>query len=91
MDRIAGARRGGSRTETDGPLPTLRTLGGHVVWVVCNGCQHAIEPDQRVLIAGGRGDVPVVNLRFRCGACGSRNTSVIVSGSRIGRRESFRS
>lgn len=39
------------------------------------------------LIAAGRGDAPVTELRFRCGACGSRTTSVIVSGSRTGRRD----
>jgi hypothetical protein len=87
MDRVDRPGRGGSRTETDGPLPTLRTLGGHVLWIVCNGCQHAVEADQPMLIAAGRGDVPVVDLRFRCSACGSRNTGAIVSGSRIGGRE----
>ena len=54
--------------------------------MTCNGCQHAVEADQPALIAAGRGDVPVVDLRFRCGACGSRNTGVIVSGSRTGRQ-----
>jgi len=68
-------------------LPTLRTLGGHVLHVICNGCQHSVKADQPALIAAGRGDVPVIELRFRCGACGSRNTSVIVSGSRIGPRD----
>ena len=87
MDRAVRAGRGGSRTETDGPLPTLRTLGGHVLWIVCNGCQHAVEADQPVLMAAGRGGVPVVDLRFRCGACSSRNTSIVVSSSRIGQRE----
>jgi hypothetical protein len=50
--------------------PALHTLGGHVLWVICIGCQHAIEADQAALIAAGRGDVPVTELRFRCGACG---------------------
>ncbi len=64
-----------------------RTPGTHVPHKICNGCQHAIEADQPALIAAERGDVPVVDLRFRCGACGSRNTSVIVSNSRTGRRD----
>ena len=68
-------------------LPTLRTLGGHVLVVICNGCQHAAEADQAALIAAGRGDVPVIELRFRCGACGSRNCSVVVSGARISRQD----
>ena len=68
-------------------LPTIRTLAGHVLSVICNACQHAMDADQPALIAAGRGDVSVIELRFRCGACGSRNTSIVVSGSRIGRRE----
>jgi len=35
-----------------------------------------------VLIAGGRGDVPLVELCFRYGACGSRNTSIVLSGGK---------
>jgi hypothetical protein len=54
---------------------------------VCNGCQHAVEADQPALIAAGWGDVPLVDLRFRCGACGFRNTSVVVSGSRVRRQD----
>ncbi len=68
-------------------LPTIRTLAGHVLSVICNACQHAVEAGQEAQIAAGRGDVPVIELRFRCGACGSRNCSVVVSGSRIGRRD----
>jgi hypothetical protein len=45
-------------------------LGDHVLWVSRNTCQHAIEADQPALIAAGRGDVPVTELRFRCGVCG---------------------
>jgi hypothetical protein len=48
--------------------PTLRTLGGHVLWIVCNAWQHAVEADQPALIAAGRGEVPVTDLRFRCGS-----------------------
>ena len=50
--------------------PTLRTLGGHVLWVICNACQHAVEADQPALIAAGRGDAPLVDLRFWCGGTG---------------------
>jgi hypothetical protein len=35
----------------------MRTLGGHILWIVCNGCQHAVEADQMALIAAGWGDV----------------------------------
>jgi len=34
--------------------PALRTLGGHVLWVICNTCQHAVEADQPALIVGFR-------------------------------------
>jgi hypothetical protein len=55
--------------------------------VIYNACQHAVEAAQPALITAGRGDVPMTELRFRCSAYGSRNTSVIVSGSRTGRRD----
>ena len=32
----------------------------------------------------GKGDVPVVKLRFRCENCGSRLTDCVVSGSHLG-------
>ena len=80
----AAARSGGVLTPG---LPTVRTLAGHDLAVMCNACQRAVEADQPALIAAGRGDVPVVELRFRCGACGSCNCSVVVSASRIGRRD----
>lgn len=54
----------------------LRMLGGHVPWLSWNGCQHAVEADQPAMIAAERGDVRVTDLWFRCGACGSQNTSL---------------
>jgi len=62
----------------------LRTLGGHVLWLICSGCQHAVEADQPAMIAAERGDVRVIDLPFRCGACGSHNMSIVMSGSLTG-------
>ncbi len=62
----------------------LRTLGGHVLWLICNGCQHAVDADQPAMIAAERGDVRVIDLRFRYGARGSHNTSIVMSGSLTG-------
>ena len=45
-------------------------------------------PDEKAalraaLIAAGRGDVPLVEMRWRCGNCGSRLTEFIVGGSHM--------
>jgi len=34
--------------------------------------RHAGDADLGALIAGGRGDVPLIQTRWRCGNCGSR-------------------
>ncbi len=57
-------------------------MGPHALNVVCNACQHVAEVDVPALIAAGRGDVPLIELRFVCGACGGRNTSIVVSGAK---------
>jgi len=38
------------------------------------------------LIAAGRGDVPLIETRWRCGNCGSRLTDFVVMGSYISGR-----
>jgi hypothetical protein len=36
----------------------------------CKACRHAEGVDLSALIAGGRGDVPLVQMKWRCGNCG---------------------
>jgi hypothetical protein len=55
-------------------LPTLRTtLQARYVRVMvwCKACRHQRDADLPGLVAGGRGDVPLVEMRFRCTICGS--------------------
>jgi hypothetical protein len=66
-------------------LPTPRsTLQARYVaaLVSCrSGCrsQHA---DLEALVAGGRGDVPLIELRWRCSNCRSRLTDFVVTSRR---------
>jgi len=55
-------------------LPTVagtQATGYVVVLVWCRPCRHQGFADLAALVAGGRGDVPLVQLRWRCGRCRS--------------------
>jgi Zn finger protein HypA/HybF involved in hydrogenase expression len=55
------------------PRTTLRT--GYVrVRVWCKSCRRQRDADLQALVDAGRGDVPLVEMRFRCSNCGSRIT-----------------
>ena len=43
-----------------------------MVW--CKACHHQAPADLRAIIAVGRGDRPIKDLKFRCARCGSRLT-----------------
>jgi hypothetical protein len=64
LDRVADA------------LPTARTMLPQAAWlcllVWCQACRRQSPADLQALVAAGRGDVPVIRLRFRCTRCGSR-------------------
>jgi hypothetical protein len=66
-------------------LPTPRSMArtGFRVHVWCKSCRHAKDADLPALIADGRGDVPLVQMRWRYGNCGSRLTEFIVGGSHM--------
>ena len=57
-------------------LPTPRTMAttGLQWHVFRKSCHWAINADFQQLITDGRGDVPLVNLRWRCGRCQLRLT-----------------
>jgi hypothetical protein len=69
-------------------LPTPRSIAqaGFRVHVWCKSCHHAQDADLEGLVAGGRGDVPLVRMRWRCGNCGSRLTDSVVTGSHFNGR-----
>jgi hypothetical protein len=64
----------------DAPLDLPHRLPVHV-W--CKSCRHAKDADLAALIPAGRGDVPLVQMKWRCGNCGSRLTEFIVGGSHM--------
>jgi len=66
---------------TDGTdLPTPRTtLASRFVRVLltCWHCRHQADADLPALLAAGRGDVPLVRLRWRCARCRSGKIDMI--------------
>jgi hypothetical protein len=49
------------------------------VLVFCKSCRHQADADLQAIIDGGRGDVPLTELRFRCSQCGTDNTNFVVT------------
>lgn len=76
-------------TEANTDLPTARTLlpTGFRMHVWCKACRHAKDADLEALIRDGRGDVPLVHIKWRCGNCGSRLTDAVVSGAYFGPKQ----
>ena len=74
-------------------LPTVastQSTGYVIVLVWCKSCRHQGVADLEALIAAGRGDIPLVSLRWRCGRCGSRLTDwVCTSRDAIAAKPSF--
>jgi hypothetical protein len=71
------------------PLPTPRSILAAQylrLRLTCRVCSHRTTADLQGLADGGRGDVPVKELRFRCGWCGSRQVDRVVASERIGPR-----
>jgi hypothetical protein len=65
-------------------LPTARDYqGNHRLLVWCKSCRFQRELSFKALVADGRGDIPIINLRFRCTNCGSHLTDAVVSGSHL--------
>ena len=61
-------------------LPTPRTtLAARYVRVVltCWSCRHQRDADLQALVAAGRGDVPLIHLRWRCSRCRSARIDMI--------------
>ena len=53
------------------PRTTLRCRYVRML-LTCWSCRHQRDADLAGLIAAGRGDTPLMQLRWRCAACGSR-------------------
>jgi hypothetical protein len=65
-------------------LSTARAYkGNHRLVVWCKACRFQRELSFKTLVDEGKGDIPIINLRFRCTNCGSRLTDCVVSGSHL--------
>jgi hypothetical protein len=62
-------------------LPTPRTTlrGGYRLLVWCKACRRQEAADLQRLIDAGRGDMPLIKLRFRCTNCRSRLIDFVVT------------
>ncbi len=63
-------------------LPTVRTtLQARYVRLLltCRSCLHQRDADLPALVETGRGDVPLIHLRFRCSRCGHRRIDAVVT------------
>jgi hypothetical protein len=58
------------------PRTTLRCRYVRVL-LTCWSCKHQRDADLVRLIAAGRGDTPLVQLRWRCANCGSRRIDMV--------------
>jgi hypothetical protein len=65
------------------PRSTLRSGGIIRVWCKA-GCHHQVDLDPQRLIDLGRGDVPLIHLRYRCDRCGSTHTDWVITAPHTG-------
>ena len=61
------------------PRTTLRARYVSLLVWCKGGCQHQAAADLHRLVESGRGDVPLIHLRFRCSNCGSDRTDFVVT------------
>ena len=64
-------------------LPTARSMAptGFRIHVWCKACRHSGNADLDALIRSGKGDVPLVRLKWQCARCRSGTTDFVVTGS----------
>ena len=73
----------------DPPTPRSTLRAGYAcVLVWCKACRRQREADLQALVDAGRGDVPLIKLRYRCSNCGSRLTNWVVTAKDSGPRAS---
>jgi hypothetical protein len=67
-------------------LPAALSTQGNrcTVEVWCNGCRRAVPVDLQRLIDGGRGNVPLIELRWRCSGCDGNSFGLIVGSRHTG-------
>jgi hypothetical protein len=67
-------------------LPTARSTQGNgcTLEIWCHGCRRAVPVDLQKLIDDGRGDVALIELRWRCSGCDSDSFGLIVGSAHTG-------
>ena len=68
-------------------LPTARSMAptGFRVHVWCKACRHSGNADLEALIRAGKGDIPLVRLKWQCARCrSSAMTDFVVTGTHFG-------
>lgn len=66
-------------------MPTARAyLRGPDLSVYCRACLHRAYADMQALVDVGHGDTPLIQLKFKCSACGSDDIGRVVTGTRYG-------
>ena len=81
MSRIVPSHYRYRRPRDDGlptPRSALRTSYVRVL-VFCNSCRHQADADLQAIVDAGRGDVPLVQLRFRRSQCGADRTDFVAT------------
>ena len=55
----------------DDALPTARSMAptGFRIHVWCKACRHSVNADLDALIRDGKGDIPLVRLKWQCANC----------------------
>ena len=52
-----------------------------LVW--CKPCRHRRDADLQALVDAGRGDVPLIHLRFRCSNCSGSLTDSVMTATEV--------
>ena len=69
--------------DTDLPTPRSALEARYVrVLLTCRRCFRTQHADLEALVAGGRGDVPLMKIRWRCSNCRSRLVDFVVTSCR---------
>ena len=57
---------------------------GFPVRVWCKASKHSVDADLDALIRSGKGDIPLVRLKWQCARCRSGLTDFVVTGTHFG-------
>jgi hypothetical protein len=73
------------------PRTTLRARYAELLVWCQGGCRHQAPVNLQALIEAGKGDVPLIHLRFRCSGCGSSRTDSVITSKTASNVQPWRS